>query len=93
MRHQHRRARTFDVKFSYDTQFTFRSLTFPVGEDENLKMLPPGSAPERQVPVYGQAPYFLTISFTSGDACSALDPYAWPYIRTAKLIQGIPIVT
>jgi hypothetical protein len=33
---------TFDVKFPYDTQFTFGSLTFAIGEDENLKMLPPG---------------------------------------------------
>jgi hypothetical protein len=32
----------FDVKFPYDTQFTFGSLTFAAGEDENLMMLPQG---------------------------------------------------
>jgi hypothetical protein len=26
----------FDVKFPYGTQFTFKSLTFTVGEDGNL---------------------------------------------------------
>jgi hypothetical protein len=29
----------FDVKFLYDTQFTFGPLTFATGEDGNLKML------------------------------------------------------
>jgi hypothetical protein len=33
---------TFNVKFPYDTRFTFRSLTFAVVEDENLEMLPQG---------------------------------------------------
>jgi hypothetical protein len=32
---------TFDVKFPCDNQFTFGSLIFTAGEDENLKMLPP----------------------------------------------------
>jgi hypothetical protein len=36
----------FDVKFPLGTQFIFRSLTFAAGEDEDLKMLPPGPAPE-----------------------------------------------
>jgi hypothetical protein len=31
---------TFDIKFLLGTRFTFRSLTFAVGEDEDLKMLP-----------------------------------------------------
>jgi hypothetical protein len=44
---------TFDVKFPYDTQFTFGSLTFTAGEDGNLMMLPLGSAPEHFVPVQG----------------------------------------
>jgi hypothetical protein len=83
----------FDVKFPYDTQFTFGSLPFAAGEDGNLKMLPLGSAPELLASVYGQAPSFLTISSTSGGACSGMDPYARPYIRTAILIRGIPIVT
>jgi hypothetical protein len=32
---------TFDIKFPLDTQFTFGSLTFAMGEDRDLKMLPP----------------------------------------------------
>jgi hypothetical protein len=30
---------TFSIKFSYSTQFTFRSLMFAAGEDKNLKLL------------------------------------------------------
>jgi hypothetical protein len=33
---------TFDMKLPLSTQFTFRSLTFAVGEGRDLKMLPPG---------------------------------------------------
>jgi hypothetical protein len=33
---------TFNTKFSRDTQLTFRSLTFAVGEHGNLMMLPQG---------------------------------------------------
>jgi hypothetical protein len=84
---------TFDVKFPYDIQFTFGSLMFAVGEDENLKMLPLGLAVERLTPVYGQVPCFLTISFTTGGACSGSDPYAGQHINTVKLVRGIPIVT
>jgi hypothetical protein len=84
---------TFDVKFPYDTRFTFRLLTFAMGKDENLKMLPPGPAPERLAPVYGQAPYFLVISSTTGSACSGLDPYVGLHILTVKLIRGISTVT
>jgi hypothetical protein len=83
----------FNVKFSCGTQFTFGSLTFAAGEDRNLKMLPPGPAPESLVPVYGQAPCFSAISSTTGGACSGLDPYAGLPIHTVKLVQGIPIVT
>jgi hypothetical protein len=84
---------TFNVKFPYVTQFTFRSLTFAAGEDGNLKMLPPGSAPVRLALVYGQAPCLLGITSISDGACSGLDPYAGSYICTTKLVQGIPIVT
>jgi hypothetical protein len=89
---------TFDVKVSCDTQFTFRSLMFVAGEDENLKMLPPRPALERLALVYGQAPCFLAISSTSDDAYSSLNPsslnpYVGSYIRTAKLVQDISIVT
>jgi hypothetical protein len=45
------------------------------------------------VPIYGQAPYFSAISFTTGGAYLVLDPYAGLHIRTVKLIQGISIVT
>jgi hypothetical protein len=47
-------------------------------------MLPPGPVPEHPAP----AP-----SSTSDDACSDLDPFAGLYIRTAKLVRGILIVT
>jgi hypothetical protein len=76
----------FDVKFPYDTRFTFGSLTFTVGEDENLKMLPSKPAPEHLASVYGQSPYFLTISSTTGGACSGLDPYAELHIHIIKLV-------
>jgi hypothetical protein len=74
----------FDVKFPRGTQFTFRSLTFTTGEDGDLKMLPPGSAPEHLA---------LAPSSTSGGSCLGLDPCAWLYNHTVKLVRGIPIVT
>jgi hypothetical protein len=37
---------TFNVKFTSGAEFTFGSLTFAAGEDGDLKMLPPGPAPE-----------------------------------------------
>jgi hypothetical protein len=75
---------SFNVKFSRGTQFTFRSLTFIAGEDGDLKMLPPRTAPEHPA---------LAPSSTSGGTCSGSDPFAGLYIRTAKLVWGIPIVT
>jgi hypothetical protein len=33
---------SFNLKFPLGTQFTFGSLTFVAGEDEDLKMLPQG---------------------------------------------------
>jgi hypothetical protein len=75
---------SFDMKFPHGTQFTFRSLTFAAGEDGDIKMLPPGPAPEHPTPAHSSA---------SGGACSGLDPFAGLYIRTAKLIHGIPIIT
>jgi hypothetical protein len=74
---------TFDMKFPLSTQFTFGLLTFVIREDADLKMLPPGPAPEHPT----SAP-----SSTSGNTYSGLDPFAGLYIRTAKLIRGIPIV-
>jgi hypothetical protein len=75
---------TFNVKFPLGTQFTFGSLTFAVGEDEDLKMLPLGPAPEHPTP---------SPSSTSGSTCSGLDPLVGLYIHTAKLVRGISIVT
>jgi hypothetical protein len=72
------------MKFPLGTQFIFGSLTFAVGEDGDLKMLPPGPAPEHPTP----AP-----SSTSGGAYSGLDPFAGLYICTTKLVQGILIMT
>jgi hypothetical protein len=66
---------------------------FAVGEDGELRMLPPGLAPERRVPADGQVPWSLTTSTTSGGACSDLDPFAGLYIRTAKFVRGIPVMT
>jgi hypothetical protein len=72
------------MKFPLGTDFTFGSLTFAAGDDEDLKMLPPGPASKHPTP----AP-----SSVSDDACSGLNPFVGLYIRTAKLIRGIPIMT
>jgi hypothetical protein len=82
---------TFNVKFPYDTQFTFGSLTFAAGEDGNLKILTPRLVPERLASVYGQAPYLSAISATLGDVCSGLNPYAGPYYRTTRFVREIRI--
>jgi hypothetical protein len=66
---------TFDVKFPLDTQFTFGSLTFAVGEDGDLRMLPPEPAPERLASIDGQTPWSLMTSSISDGACSGLDPF------------------
>jgi hypothetical protein len=84
---------TFGVKFPYGTQITSGSLKFAAGEDENLKMLPPGPTPERLASVYGQAPCFSAISLTTGGACLGLDPYVGLHIRAIQLVRGIPIMT
>jgi hypothetical protein len=47
-------------------------------------MLSPGPMLEQPI---------LAPSSTSGGACSELDPFAGLYIRTAKLVQSISIVT
>jgi hypothetical protein len=77
-------SRTFDVKFPYDTQLTFGSLTFAAGEDRDLKMQPPGPAPEHLAP---------TSSSGSGRYCVGSGPCAANYIRTTKIVWGIPVVT
>jgi hypothetical protein len=81
----------FNIKFLYDTQFTFRSLMFVAGENGNLKLLTRRPTPKHLVPVYGQAPYLSANSFISGGACSGLNPYAGSYHLTARTSQGLPI--
>jgi hypothetical protein len=44
---------TFNIKFPYDTQFTFGSLMFAAGKDGNHELLTRGPAPERLAPIYG----------------------------------------
>jgi hypothetical protein len=73
---------TFDVKFPRGTKFTFGSLTFAAGEDGDLRMLPPAEATEYTAPSYA-------LSETQADS----DLFDGPYIRTVKLVQGIPVVT
>jgi hypothetical protein len=73
-----------DAKFPCGTQLTFGSFNFATGEDGDLKMLPPGSAPEH--------PALASLS-TSGGSCSGSDPCAGSYIRTAKIIWGVSVVT
>jgi hypothetical protein len=75
---------TFNVKFPHDTQLTFGSLTFNIGEDGDLKMLPLGLAPEHLA---------LASSSASGGSCSGLDPCAGIYIRTTRIIRSIPAMT
>jgi hypothetical protein len=73
---------TFDVKFPRGTEFTFRSLTFAVGEDGDLRMLPPGEATEHTAP-----------SSASSETQADSDLFDGPYIRTVKLVREIPVVT
>jgi hypothetical protein len=84
---------TFDIKFPLGSQFTFGSLTIATGEDGELRMLPPGPAPEHRAPADGQVSWSLTTSSTSGGGCSSLDPFAGLYICTAKIVRGIPVMT
>jgi hypothetical protein len=72
---------SFDVKFPLGTQFTFGSLTFVSRENRDIKMLPPGIAPEHPAP-----------SSTLDGTCSGSDLFTGLYVRTAKLIQGILIM-
>jgi hypothetical protein len=76
--------RTFNVKFPYDTQLTFGSMTFAAGEDGDLKMLPLGPEPKHLA---------LASSMTSDGSCSGSNPCAGGYIQTTKIIWGIPVVT
>jgi hypothetical protein len=85
---------TFSIKFSYDTQFTFWSLIFAIGEDEDLELLTQGPAPKCLAPVYGQASYLPTNSSTLAGACLGLNPYTWSYhpaTTTQRILIGAPI--
>jgi hypothetical protein len=73
---------TFDVKFPLGTKFTFGSLTFAAGEDGDRRMLPPGEATEHTAP-----------SSASSETQADLDFFDGTYIRTVKLVRGIPVVT
>jgi hypothetical protein len=73
---------TFDVKFPFGTKFTFGSLTFAAGEDGDLRMLPPGEATGHTAP-----------SSASSDTQADSDFFDGLYIRTVKLVRGIPVVT
>jgi hypothetical protein len=67
---------TFDIKFPRGTEFTFGSLTFG-----DLRMLPPGEAVEH-----------IALSSASSETQAESDLFDGPYIRTVKLIRGIPVV-
>jgi hypothetical protein len=77
-------SRTFDAKFPCGAQLTFGSLTFATGEDEDLKMLPPGPPPEHLA---------LTSSSALGRSCIGSGHCAGNYICTGKIVRGIPVVT
>jgi hypothetical protein len=82
-----------DVKFPLDTQFTFGSLMFIMGEDGDLKMLPLEAALEHLVLERGSDPCSLANSSTSDNTYSRMDPCAELFLRTVEIIQGIPVVT
>jgi hypothetical protein len=73
---------TFDIKFPRGTEFTFGSLTFAAGEDGDLRMLPPSEAAEHIAP-----------SSASSETQAESDLFDGSYIRTVKLVRGIPVVT
>jgi hypothetical protein len=73
---------TFDVKFPLGIKFTFGSLTLAAGEDGDLRMLPPSDVIEHTDP-----------SSASSGTQTDLDFFDGLYIRTAKLVREIPVVT
>jgi hypothetical protein len=77
-------SRAFDIKFSYGTQLTFGSLNFATEEDRDIKMLPPGPAPEHLA---------LTSSSASGRSCVGSGRCVGNYICTTKIIRCILVVT
>jgi hypothetical protein len=87
---------TFSVKFSYDTQFIFKSMMFTAGEDGNLELLAQGPAPSHPRPLYGKASYYPTYPLTlsaSDNVCSDLNPHEESYYLAAMTSLGCPIWT
>jgi hypothetical protein len=73
---------TFDIKFPRGTEFTFGSLTFAAGEDRDLRMLPLGETTEH-----------TALSSSSSKTQTDSNFFDGSYIRTVKLVRGIPVVT
>jgi hypothetical protein len=65
----------FDVEFFCGTQLTFGSLIFAVGENEELKMLPPEPTPGHLA---------STSSSTSGRSCIGPGRCAGSYIEKSS---------
>jgi hypothetical protein len=80
---------TFDVKFSYSTQFIFGSLMSVAGKDGNFKMLPLGSAPRpdtwTRFMFFSHLIYIRRCLLRSESLCSAIHPH--------QACSGIPVVT
>jgi hypothetical protein len=79
---------TFNMKFSYSTQFLFRSLMLATGKDGNLELFTQGPAPSHYQPVYKKDPYYPADPSTllaSSNACSGLNPYAGLYYLSVMM--------
>jgi hypothetical protein len=61
---------TFDVEFPLGTKFTFGSLTFVAGEDEDLRMLPPGEVTEHTAPSSASSSTQADSDFFEGEGSS-----------------------
>jgi hypothetical protein len=82
---------TFEVKFSYGTQFLFGTLIFIPGEDGTLELLTQGPTPSQHEPIYGEAPYYPadpSTTSTSDGICSGFNPYAGSYYLATMMLQG-----
>jgi hypothetical protein len=75
-----------DVKFPHGTQFTFGSLTFAVGKDGDMKMLPLEVALEHLILEPGPDPCSLANSSTSGDAYLGSYPCEGLFILMVEII-------
>jgi hypothetical protein len=85
---------TFEVKFSYGTQFLFGTLIFTPGEDGTLELLTRGPTPSHHEPIYGEAPYYPadpSTTSTLDGICSGFNPYTGSYYLATMMLQGHPI--